>query len=76
MLAVGGAYDFTKDMLKRSWLSDRKRLPFEDRSFHCPADIDAYLEHMYGDFMALPPVEQRANKHTILELKFDLAEQV
>lgn len=76
VLAVGGAYDFTKDMLKRSWLSDRKRFAFEDQSFFCPADIDGYLAHMYGDFMSLPPVEDRTNKHTILELKFDLAEQV
>lgn len=75
VLAVGGAYDFTRDMLKRKWLTERARRTFEDRSFYCPAEIDAYLEHMYGDFMSLPPVEDRTNKHTIVELKFDLVEQ-
>lgn len=70
VLAVGGAYDFHKDMLERSWLSERKRMPFEDRSFCCPADLDAYLTHMYGDFMTLPPEHERVNKHAILELSF------
>ena len=74
VLAVGGAYDFKKDMLKTSWLTDSSARTFEDRSFLCPADLDGYLAHMYGDFMSLPPVEERQNKHTILELKFDLGE--
>jgi lipopolysaccharide cholinephosphotransferase len=76
VLAVGGAYDFRKDMLERSWFVDRTRHPFEDRSFYCPTKIDDYLAHMYGDFMSLPPVGDRTNKHTILELKFDLAPQM
>ena len=75
VLAVGGAYDFTRDMLKRKWLTDRAAHAFEDRKFYCPAELDAYLEHMYGNFMSLPPVEDRTNKHTIVDLKFDLAEQ-
>jgi len=72
VLAVGGAYDFAKDMLKSSWLSARTSRRFEDRTLPCPADIDGYLAHMYGDFMSLPPVEQRHNKHAILDLNFDL----
>jgi len=72
VLAVGGAYDFAKDMLKSSWLSVRSPRRFEDRTLPCPADIDGYLAHMYGDFMSLPPVQQRRNKHAILDLNFDL----
>jgi lipopolysaccharide cholinephosphotransferase len=75
VLAVGGAYDFKRDMLKTTWLSDLTRRQFEGRSFLCPTQIDEYLAHMYGDFMTLPPVEQRHNKHTIIELSFDLAEE-
>lgn len=73
VLAVGGAYDFNKDMLKASWLTDVTRQTFEDRKLYCPTAIDDYLAHMYGDFMALPPVEQRKAKHRIRELKFDAA---
>lgn len=71
VLAVGGAYDFTKDMLKRAWLSDVTRQPFEDRDLYCPRAIDDYLAHMYGDFMSLPPVEQRHAKHRIRQLEFE-----
>ncbi len=70
VLAVGGAYDFKKDMLKVSWLSDVTRQPFEDRSLFCPTALDDYLAHMYGDFMALPPVDQRKAKHRIRQLDF------
>jgi len=70
VLAVGGAYNFKKDMLKVSWLSDVTRQPFEDRHLFCPSAIDDYLSHMYGDFMALPPVEQRSAKHRIRQLEF------
>ncbi len=71
VLAVGGAYDFKKDMLKVTWLSDVTRQSFEDREFYCPTAIDDYLAHMYGDFMALPPVEERNSKHRIRLLEFD-----
>jgi lipopolysaccharide cholinephosphotransferase len=74
VLAVGGAYDFTRDMLEASWLSDLTRRQFEGRDFLTPTAIDDYLTHMYGDFMTLPPVEQRHNKHTIVDLQFDVAE--
>jgi lipopolysaccharide cholinephosphotransferase len=70
VLAVGGAYDFKKDMLKLAWLSDVTRQRFEDRHLFCPTALDDYLAHMYGDFMALPPAEQRKAKHRIRQLEF------
>jgi lipopolysaccharide cholinephosphotransferase len=70
VLAVGGAYDFRKDMLKAEWLTDRVPQPFEGREFPCSRDLDAYLTHMYGDFMRLPPPDERRNKHVIVELSF------
>lgn len=74
VLAVGGAYDFNKDMLQRDWLVNVTRRRFEDRSFFCPAEIDAYLAHMYGDFMSLPPLESRRSRHSITDLQFDLGQ--
>ena len=71
VLAVGGAYDFTRDMLKKTWLTDVTKRRFEDRDFPCPTQIDDYLTHMYGNFMTLPPVAERSNKHTIVDLSFD-----
>lgn len=44
-------------------------LPFEDDFFKCPANYDLYLKEAYGDYMTLPPVEERENRHNIIELK-------
>ena len=44
--------------------------PFEDATFRIPKGYDAYLTHAYGDYMKLPPEEQRENRHQILEVKF------
>ena len=74
VLAIGGAYSFKKDTLKRSWLLDRSLKQFEDCLFFCPAQIDESLGHVYGDFMSLPPVEERTNKHSILALSFGATE--
>ena len=34
-------------------------LPFEDIEIPCPAEYETILRTMYGDYMALPPEEQR-----------------
>lgn len=31
----------------------------EGRQFLCPANPDAYLKDLYGDYMKLPPEEKR-----------------
>lgn len=43
---------------------------FEDDYFRAPGDYDMYLSDMYGDYMTLPPLEQRENRHNILKLQF------
>ena len=42
---------------------------FEGHEVPIPADCDAYLENLYGDYMRIPPPEKR-EKHFIVELKF------
>ncbi|MBQ9083071.1 MAG: LicD family protein [Clostridia bacterium] len=44
-------------------------LPFEGVPFSVPADYHTYLTHAYGDYMQLPPEDQRENRHGIVELK-------
>ena len=36
------------------------KLPFGDREYYCPSGYDAILTKQYGDYMTLPPEEQRA----------------
>lgn len=45
-------------------------MKFEDDEFSCPYDYNAYLTKAYGDYMTLPPEDQRENRHRILEVKF------
>lgn len=46
--------------------------PFEDTEVNLPHNIHAYLENAYGDYMWIPPVEQR-EKHWTVGFCMDLA---
>lgn len=46
-------------------------LRFEDDDFACPSEYDAYLTAVYGDYMTPPPMDQRENKHAVLEVQID-----
>lgn len=65
----GGA-SFGKYPIKRSYLTELVLLPFEDTYFLCPKEYDAFLHSIYGDYMKLPPEDQRQNFHGITEIKF------
>ena len=42
---------------------------FEDTTFSIPGNSDLYLKVSYGNYMQLPPREERGNQHQIIELK-------
>ena len=66
---VFGAYKF-KEMFPKAWFGEGVELPFEDTTITCPVDYDKVLTQMYGDYMKLPPEEDRAQHHcmTIVSL--------
>ena len=39
-------------------------VPFEDTIIYCPVDYNDYLTIQFGDYMKLPPEDQRAPHHT------------
>lgn len=39
---------------------------FEDDIFPAPVDYEKYLIENYGDYMQLPPENERENRHQIL----------
>lgn len=41
---------------------------FEGMTIHLPGDYDAYLKNLYGNYMAIPPVEKR-ERHFIHKLR-------
>lgn len=60
---------FGKWIVPRACLDTITTGIFENIEFSIPSDSDAYLRQFYGDYMKLPPENERGNKHHIIELK-------
>lgn len=41
----------------------RQTIPLRRHHRTSPAEYDKYLSHFFGNYMQLPPVEQRVEKH-------------
>lgn len=55
-------YDHEKPLPKEIY-EELSYLRFEDSQFPVPSNYDVLLTHIYGDYMTLPPVEQRKPGH-------------
>jgi len=64
-----GAYAFRKETICRTWEENLKEIAFEDEMFLTFSEWDAYLTHIYGDYMQLPPPEKRGG-HSVLKIDF------
>ena len=63
----GGASGFEHNVYSRQWFTQRTELIFESERYPVSAHYDVLLRHLYGDYMVLPPEDQRAIKqHAIL----------
>ena len=61
-------------LLKREWYNTVIEVPFEDNVFPIPKGYDGYLTTVYGNYMQLPPKNERENRHQILIVKFEMDE--
>ena len=64
-----GRKHFSGEVYERSKMTKFKKVKFESEEFNVPVWAEGYLERFYGDYMKLPPIENR-EKHLFLELKF------
>jgi len=55
---VGGGSPI-KGILEKNKVFPTVNLKFENREYPCPKDYDYYLKRVYGDYMKLPPEDQR-----------------
>ena len=55
--------------LKDSWVTERTRIRFEDTTLSIPANYDEVLKSIYGDYMTLPPKEERKPSHGSTEIR-------
>lgn len=56
--------------LKREWYEETLMMDFEDDKFAIPKGYDGYLCVGYGDYMKMPPENERENRHQITEISF------
>lgn len=59
---------------EKKWFSSFVDLPFEDTTIRCPMDYDEYLKKQFGDYMTLPPENERIGHHFAL-IKLDVPYQ-
>lgn len=52
-------YGMKKERIKKEWIENTSYVTFEGRQFMTVGDTDAYLTHLYGNYMQLPPEEKR-----------------
>lgn len=52
-----------KDIFPRSWFDETILMPFDRYEFRVPKEYDKVLRHEYGDYMQLPPEEDRIGHH-------------
>ena len=60
-----------KEIMKKDILGSPTLYEFEGKKLYGPERGEEYLEHIYGDWRALPPVEKRNMPHTYLYLNLN-----
>ena len=65
LCSMSSVYAYEKECLPRECYGNPVLLPFADRMYYAPADYDRCLHSLYGDYMQLPPVEEREKSFEI-----------
>lgn len=60
---LASQYDYDKEILSYQELTELKSAPFENLQVKIPRAYDQILTRMYGDYLQLPPTDQRVEKH-------------
>lgn len=61
--------DFLYVTIERGWADETSEVEFEGRKLLAPSCPDQVLTMLYGDYMKLPPKEQRLPSHSSMEIK-------
>lgn len=56
-------YSMKKEMLKREWIEKQTKVIFERKEYSTVGEPDAYLTHLYGDYLTPPPESKRIAAH-------------
>ena len=62
-LNVFSIYSLKRERIRADWLKEPSMVEFGGRIYPTVSNCDAYLRNLYGDYMKLPPEEQRKPSH-------------
>lgn len=69
------SYQLSRLIFPQALFSSYIEMPFEDTLIRCPIGYDEYLKHQFGDYMELPPENQRIQHHPyIVDLQYSYQE--
>ena len=58
------AYSMKKEMIRADWEESQSLVTYEGEQYTTFGDTDAYLTHLYGNYMRLPPKDKRIKLHS------------
>lgn len=64
VVSYSSLYNSARNIYDRAWFDGVTELSFENHSVPVPIGYDAVLRTMFGDYMQLPPEEQRVTHHS------------
>lgn len=53
-----------REIMEKSWFSEYKKAPFEDKEYYIPVGYDQILSKWYGNYMQFPPKEKQITHHS------------
>ena len=56
-------YGMKKEIMLKEWIETSSIVTFEGKQYDTVGDTNAYLHHLYGDYMTPPPIEKRIAAH-------------
>lgn len=68
VVSLSGDYGYERETMPRALFKERVEIDFEGYQVFIPKDYDLYLHRIYGDYMQLPPIENRKSKHLVKEI--------
>lgn len=65
VVSLSGSYAYRKELKSRELVTKLTTHQFEGYDLSVPKDYDRFLREVYGDYMKLPPEDQRVSRHGI-----------
>ncbi|MBR3971705.1 MAG: LicD family protein, partial [Ruminococcus sp.] len=59
LASLSGFHGYPMEISPEIWWSEGCDIAFEDKTVRAPKEYDKFLRHMFGDYMILPPEEER-----------------